>query len=246
MEKDKTNDSPNKEPYFYWTKELVAEFAHEVALSYKNSEVWSGDLHCEKQMADNFIKRKKFEEINYFEENESVIENTPPFELSIKALELGLSLTLKEPKVSEQVTEVNICSNCLNSSSNQLPCTCDKQVTEGMIEEMAKEYYNKLDEIRINHVKGIGQNVGLPMSTKEINAKIDGYSDGIRKGLTLKEPKGDSVQTERESECVEFTEWCVVNANPNFPNKGQWYYKAELYNTTQLYTLFTQSKVDNK
>jgi hypothetical protein len=62
-EKTKTCDDIHKEPYFYWTKELVAEFAHEVALSYKDAEMWTGDLQAEKQMADSFIKRKKFEKI---------------------------------------------------------------------------------------------------------------------------------------------------------------------------------------
>jgi hypothetical protein len=62
-EETKTCDDIHKEPYFYWTKELVAEFAHEVALEYKTAEVWSGDLDCEKQMVDSFIKRKKFEKI---------------------------------------------------------------------------------------------------------------------------------------------------------------------------------------
>lgn len=55
----------NKKPYFFWTKELVAEFAHEVALQYKISEIWTGDdLGAEKGMVDNFIKRKHFEEIH--------------------------------------------------------------------------------------------------------------------------------------------------------------------------------------
>lgn len=62
-EKTKTCDDTKKEPYFYWTKELVAEFASEVALEYKTAKIWSGDLQMEKQMVDSFIKRKKFEKI---------------------------------------------------------------------------------------------------------------------------------------------------------------------------------------
>lgn len=60
---EKTYVDSNKEPHFYWTKELVAEFAREVALDYKDSEIWTSDLQAERQMADNFIKRKKFEKI---------------------------------------------------------------------------------------------------------------------------------------------------------------------------------------
>lgn len=63
-EETKTCDKIHKDSHFYWTKELVAEFAREVALEYKTAEMWSGDLHCEKQMVDNFIKRKKFEQIH--------------------------------------------------------------------------------------------------------------------------------------------------------------------------------------
>ena len=62
-EEAKTCDSIHKEPHFYWTKELVAEFAREVALDYKNAERWTGDLQAERQMADSFIKRKKYEKI---------------------------------------------------------------------------------------------------------------------------------------------------------------------------------------
>ena len=62
-EETKTCDSIHKEPHFYWTKELVAEFAREVALDYKTAEMWTSDLQAEKQMADSFIKRKKFEKI---------------------------------------------------------------------------------------------------------------------------------------------------------------------------------------
>ena len=62
-EEVKTCVDIHKEPHFYWTKELVAEFAREVALDYKNAEIWTGDLRAERQMADNFIKRKKFEKI---------------------------------------------------------------------------------------------------------------------------------------------------------------------------------------
>ncbi len=60
---DKPCDSIIKEPHFFWTKELVAEFAREVALEYKKAELWTSDLYCEKQMADSFIKRKKFEQM---------------------------------------------------------------------------------------------------------------------------------------------------------------------------------------
>ena len=62
-EETKTCDNIHKEPHFYWTKELVAEFAREVALEYKTAEMWSSDLQAEKQMVDGFIKRKKFEKI---------------------------------------------------------------------------------------------------------------------------------------------------------------------------------------
>lgn len=62
-EETKTCDDIHKEPHFYWTKELVAEFAREVALDYKNAEIWTSDLQAERQMADSFIKRKKFEKI---------------------------------------------------------------------------------------------------------------------------------------------------------------------------------------
>jgi len=39
-------------------------------------------------------------------------------------------------------------------------------------------------------------------------------------------------------EKVEFAEWCVINANPNFPNKGIWYYKGVKYTPKELYDLF--------
>lgn len=79
-----------KSPHFYWTKELVAEFAHEVALEYKNAELWSGDLHCEKQMVDGFIKRKKFEEIHkdliISDAGQTLIVNKQKFEELVKFL----------------------------------------------------------------------------------------------------------------------------------------------------------------
>ena len=62
-EKEKTCDNIHKEQNFYWTKELVAEFAREVALKYKDAELWSGDLQCEIHMVNDFIKRKKFDKI---------------------------------------------------------------------------------------------------------------------------------------------------------------------------------------
>lgn len=89
-EETKTCDNIHKEPYFYWTKELVAEFAREVALEYKTAEMWSGDLHCEKQMADSFIKRKKFEQIHkdliVSDTCQTLIVNKQKFEELVKFL----------------------------------------------------------------------------------------------------------------------------------------------------------------
>jgi hypothetical protein len=67
-------------------------------------------------------------------------------------------------------------------------------------------------------------------------------SDAFADELSVWREKDYALQTSsmKEREPVEFAEWCVVNANPNFPNKGQWYYKSELYNTEQLYQLFTK------
>jgi len=59
----KTCDNIHKEQNFYWTKELVAEFAREVALKYKDAELWSGNLQSEIHMVNDFIKRKKFDKI---------------------------------------------------------------------------------------------------------------------------------------------------------------------------------------
>ena len=61
---DSRKDS-RKEPYFYWTKELVAEFAHQVALSYKDAVLWTGDdLGAEQGMVDSFIKMKKYQDLH--------------------------------------------------------------------------------------------------------------------------------------------------------------------------------------
>lgn len=89
-EETKTCDNIHKEPHFYWTKELVAEFAREVALEYKTAEMWSCDLHCEKQMVDSFIKRKKFEQIHkdliVSEAGQTLIVNKQEFEKLVKFL----------------------------------------------------------------------------------------------------------------------------------------------------------------
>ena len=89
-EETKTCDNIHKEPHFYWTKELVAEFAREVALEYKTAEKWSSDLHCEKQMADSFIKRKKFEQIHkdliVSDAGQTLIVNKQKFEELVKFL----------------------------------------------------------------------------------------------------------------------------------------------------------------
>jgi len=89
-EETKTCDNIHKEPHFYWTKELVAEFAHEVAVTYKTAEMWSGDLHCERQMVDSFIKRKKFEEIHkeliVSDAGQTLIVNKQKFEELVKFL----------------------------------------------------------------------------------------------------------------------------------------------------------------
>ena len=89
-EETKTCDNIHKEPHFYWTKELVAEFAREVALEYKTAEMWSSDLHCEKQMADSFIKRKKFEQIHkdliVSDAGQTLIVNKQKFEELVKFL----------------------------------------------------------------------------------------------------------------------------------------------------------------
>jgi hypothetical protein len=60
----KGQDVEFKEPHFHWTRDLIAEFARYVAESYKESEIWTSDLTAEKQMLDNFIKAKKFEQLH--------------------------------------------------------------------------------------------------------------------------------------------------------------------------------------
>ncbi len=52
----------HKEPFFSWTNELIAEFAREVAEAYREADMWSGDLSCEKSRLNEFIKKKKMEE----------------------------------------------------------------------------------------------------------------------------------------------------------------------------------------
>jgi TRAP-type C4-dicarboxylate transport system substrate-binding protein len=56
------------------------------------------------------------------------------------------------------------------------------------------------------------------------------------------EPKQSEV-----SEAVEFVEWCVINANPVFPNKGQWKDKLGFELTTQqLYDIFKSKSTNVK
>jgi hypothetical protein len=52
----------HKESFFSWTNELIAEFAREVAEAYRKTDMWSGDLSCEKSLLNGFIKKKKMEE----------------------------------------------------------------------------------------------------------------------------------------------------------------------------------------
>ena len=67
-----------------------------------------------------------------------------------------------------------------------------KQVTEGMIEGIAEEMVRTHKDFEAE---------GL---SEYMNGFLNGCNDGIRKGLSLslKEPKGDSVQHERESEWI--------------------------------------------
>lgn len=44
---------------------------------------------------------------------------------------------------------------------------------------------------------------------------------------------------------IEFAEWCVMNANPVFPNKGRWNLAANHnveFSTAELYQKFIKSK----
>ena len=90
-QKVKGCDNIHKEPHFYWTKELVAEFAHEIALEYKNAVLWTGDdLGAEKGRLHYFIKRKKYEAIYkdliISDAGQTLIVNKQKFEEVVKFL----------------------------------------------------------------------------------------------------------------------------------------------------------------
>jgi hypothetical protein len=86
----------------------------------------------------------------------------------------------------------------------------------------------------------------LEPEQREVSEKEFISSDAFADELSVWKEKDYALKIKLR-EAVEFAEWCVINANPIFPNKGQWKDKLGFEFTTQeLFDLFKSKSTNVK
>jgi hypothetical protein len=92
------------------------------------------------------------------------------------------------------------------------------------------QYFNSMKERE-------QREVSEDLQYQNLTCLVHGFElNTYQKGLAKQEYKKLLSMKERES--VEFTEWCVRNANPLFPNSNTWKHKGGEYSTQELFDLF--------
>jgi len=162
-----------------------------------------------KQLEDNAFRNNA---------NRDVVDYYGDFAGKIKKVLDNLSM--KEPKQTKVSEEINIFEDS----------TYTIQFRDNLTSRGTSDFKIKGSELL---------KLMLPIEREqtEVSEKEFIPSDAFADELSVWKEKDYALKIKLR-EKVEFAEWCVINANPNFPNKGIWYYKGVKYTPKELYDLF--------